>query len=120
MEISVIPPTLMNSYRYLAPLVALVGELRHILARKWTNPEWHKQLLPTQPGSLQNGLEPCIPILLEVFQRCSIPRLQRVDIQSSTETWYQVANPTFLLNCMMLKNQYVNLLDARFHQIRAP
>lgn len=68
----------MNSYRYLAPLVALVGELRHILARKWTNPEWHKQLLPTQPGSLQNGLEPCIPILLEVFQRCSISRLQSV------------------------------------------
>ena len=37
---------------------ASIGTWPSALARKSTSPEWHKQLLPTQPGSLQHGLHP--------------------------------------------------------------
>ena len=82
----------------------------------------------TRSLSLISGLRlPYIPSLLEIFQRCSTPRLQPVlyyimagaysgplrviDLPSNSETWYQVANPSTLVK-RMVRNPYLTLMDA--------
>jgi len=86
----------------------------------------------TRSLSLISGLRlPYIPSLLEIFQRCSTPRLQPVlyyivagaysgplrviDLPSNSETWYQVADPSTLLK-RMVRNPYLTLMDAH-HQV---
>ena len=78
--------------------------------------------------SLISGLRlPYTPSLLEVFQRCSSPRLlpviyyilagaysgplRVIDLPSASETWYQVANPSSLVK-RMVRNPPLTLLDA--------
>jgi len=82
----------------------------------------------TRSLSLISGLRlPYTPSLLEVFQRCSSPRLlpviyyilagaysgplRVIDLPSATETWYQVANPSSLVK-RMVRNPPLTLLDA--------
>ena len=82
----------------------------------------------TRSLSVISGLRlPYTPSLLELFQRCSSPRLQPVlfyvlagahsgplrviDLLGKTETWYMVANPSSLLK-RAPRNPFLTLLDC--------
>ena len=76
----------------------------------------------TRSLSVISGLRlPYTTSLLELFQRCSSPRLQPVlfysgplrviDLLSKTETWYMVANPSSLFK-RSPRNPFLTLLDC--------